>query len=202
MPFIARIALPRALVCLLFVFATTQALAIDHIVIKQGDAQRAVAGQVLETTVDGALMLESPDGSMWFVEAANLVSRTSDETPFASYTQAELAKRLLEELPPGFETFSTQNFLICHNTSKAYAQWCGALFEQLHRAFTNYWTRKGFDLQKPEFPMVAIVFADKQSYAAFARPELGDASEAIIGYYSLQTNRMTMYDLTGVESLR
>ena len=54
----------------------------------------------------------------------------------------------------------------------------------------------------PEFPLVAIVFADQASYARFAHTELGDSASSIIGYYSLATNRMTMYDLTGIESLR
>ena len=47
---------------------------------------------------------------------------------------------------------------------------------------------------------MAIVFADKQSYLKFSRPELGEAGESIIAYFSLMSNRMTMYDLTGVES--
>ena len=67
-------------------------------------------------------------------------------------------------------------------------------------AFTNFWTRKGFELRQPEFPLVAIVFADKQSYLKFSRPDLGEAGESIIGYFGLTSNRMTMYDLTGVEA--
>ena len=47
---------------------------------------------------------------------------------------------------------------------------------------------------------MAVVFADKRSYLKFSQPELGDAGESIIGYFSLMSNRMTMYDLTGVES--
>ena len=46
---------------------------------------------------------------------------------------------------------------------------------------------------------MAIVFADKAAYLKFSRPELGDAGESIVGYFSLTSNRMTMYDLTGVE---
>jgi hypothetical protein len=44
---------------------------------------------------------------------------------------------------------------------------------------------------------VAFVFADRVSYARYARAELNDAVDSIIGYYSLRTNRMTLYDLTG-----
>ena len=178
------------------------AWAVDHVIMKDAIGERELSGRVLDTTVDGGVVLQSADGVIWMIQPENVVRSSSDDAPFTPYTQAELGKQLLAELPKGFETYTTRNFLICHNTSKAYAQWCGALFEQLYSAFTNYWKRKGIDLTKPEFPLVAVVFADKVSYANFARPELGDAGEAIIGYYSFATNRMTMYDLTGVESLR
>ncbi len=61
---------------------------------------------------------------------------------------------------------------------------------------------QGFKLPEPEFPLCAIVFADKASYERFARAELGDAAGSIIGYFSLRTNRMVMYDMTGVGSLK
>ena len=76
------------------------------------------------------------------------------------------------------------------------------MFERLYKAFTNFWSRKGFELHEPEFPLVALVFADHESYSNFSSKELGEAAPSIIGFYSLQTNRMTMYDLTGVEALR
>ena len=44
-------------------------------------------------------------------------------------------------------------------------------------AFTNDWARKGFELSEPEFPLVAVVFADRRSYEKFARPELGEAAD-------------------------
>ena len=48
---------------------------------------------------------------------------------------------------------------------------------------------------------MAVVFNDRRSYIAFAQAEVGEAAQSIIGYFSLTTNRMTMYDLTGVEAL-
>lgn len=180
----------------------TGAYALDHVVWKHDGRQSTADGQLLTRTQDGGMYLQGTDGSLLGIPADELVKHTTDEEPFAPLDRAELSKRLLAELPAGFEIYTTQNYLICHNTSKAYAQWCGALFEQLYRAFTNYWLRKGLDLEKPEFPLVAIVFADKASYTAHASKEVGDAVATIIGYYSQQTNRVTMYDLTGVEAQR
>jgi len=111
-----------------------------------------------------------------------------------------LSKQLLAELPGTFRTYQTAHYLICYDTSIGYAQWCGALFERLYATFTNFWSKRGFPLQEPEFPLVAVIFAERADYLKFSRSELGEAAESIIGYYSLQTNRMTMYDLTGAEA--
>jgi hypothetical protein len=140
------------------------------------------------------------DGGIWLVPPDEQVEHTTDDAPFESFGRDEITKRLLADLPPGFRVHATTHYLIFYNTSQAYALWCGSLFERLYRAFTNYWTRKGCELSQPEFPLVAVVFADKQSYAKFTRPELGNASETMIGYFNLMTNRMLMYDLTGVEA--
>ena len=88
-------------------------------------------------------------------------------------------------MPKGFEVYQTTHYLIFHNTSRAYAQWCGALFERLYTAFHNFWTHQGFELVEPEFPLVAVVFADKASYVKYSQKELGDAADSIFGYYNL-----------------
>ena len=54
----------------------------------------------------------------------------------------------------------------------------------------------------PDFPLVAVVFNSRESYAKFSEGELGSGAGSIVGYYSLRTNRVTMYDLTGRGSLR
>ena len=67
----------------------------------------------------------------------------------------------------------------------------------LHGVFPIIGGRKDLKITEPEFPLVAIVFADRPSYLKHAQAELGDAAGSIIGYFSLRTNRMTMYDLSG-----
>lgn len=178
------------------------AQALDHVAFKRDGKEHRIAGQLLMEAADGSLMIESDDGAISVVTAEELQEHTADEVAFVPLGPEELSQRLLAELPEGFEVHATSRYLICYNTSGAYAQWCGALFERLYKAFTNFWSRRGFDLHKPEFPLVAMVFADRESYRAYARAELGDAVNDIIGYYNPRSNRMTMYDLTGNEALR
>jgi len=139
------------------------------------------------------------DGALWPVTKEELLDRRSDAKPFAPFTRDELTKQLAAELP-GFKPHHTQHYLIYYNTSPAYARWVGSLFEGLHKAFYNYWTRRGAVLHEPQFPFVAIVFDGQESFARHARAEIGETANSIIGYYNLKTNRMTMYDLTGVEA--
>ena len=161
-----------------------------------------VTGRLLVEAEDGGLLLQSSDGALVTVTPAELVKRTTDDVPFKPLTREEAAAEILKTLPDGFKVHTTAHYVVIYNTSQAYAQWCGTLYERLYKAFTNFWTRKGFELTEPEFPLVAMVFADSASYRNYAQPELGDAASAIVGYYSLQSNRVTMYDLTGAESVR
>jgi hypothetical protein len=184
------------------VLAAPAASALEHVTLRQGEGQKTVSGQVVVTAADGGLLLLAADGTLFSIEPQDLIGRRADDEPFAPLSRDALASGLLAELPAGFESYETRHYLICYNTSREYAAWCGALFERLYRGFTNYWSRKGMKLGEPAFPLVAIVFNSRQSYAEFSRAELGKAADSIIGYYSLRTNRITMYDLTGVESLR
>ena len=121
---------------------------------------------------DGGLLIMARDGVLWAVPPEEQVRHTSDDA-LQALRRDEMGKRVLAELPAGFDVHQTAHYLIFYNTSPAYAQWCGSLFERLYLAFTNYWSRKGFELHQPEFPLVAIIFADKQSYCKFAQGRIG-----------------------------
>ncbi|MGQ9576790.1 MAG: DUF1570 domain-containing protein [Thermoguttaceae bacterium] len=171
--------------------------AIERLTFHQDGKTRQLEGRVVVEAQDGGLLLMARDGVLWRVQPDELIQRTRDDAPFRPYSSQELGARLLAELPPGFAAHRTAHYLILYNTSREYAVWSSSLFERLYGAFINFWTRKGFALSEPEFPLVAIVFADMPGYQQYARKEIGEPAEGMIGYYSLQTNRMAMVDLTG-----
>ena len=178
------------------------ARAVEHVTFKHEGTEHSVSGRLVVTAEDGGMLLEATDGRLWTIPPEELQKRESDDAPFEPLTQDELAKQLLAELPLGFEVHKTAHYVICYNTSRSYARWCGSLFERLYMAFTNFWKKQGFDLVEPEFPLISIVFNDQNSYREHIRRELGQGSDSIIGYYSLASNRITTYDLTGIEALR
>jgi hypothetical protein len=184
-------------VCLLLLFASPLS-AMDQVTFRRDGKTREVAGRVLVSAKDGGMLLLAQDGELWLIQPEEKVEHVTNSAPFTPLSREEISKRVLAELPSGFKVHDTAHYLIFYDTSNAYGQWCGSLFERLYMAFTNAWKRKDFELTEPEFPLVAIVFADKDSYRKFAQSDLGEAVDAIIGYYGLISNRMTMYDLTGL----
>jgi hypothetical protein len=194
----------QALVCALIGAAVCPlaARAVDRVTVRREGEKTHITGKTLIEAQDGGVLLMAPNGVLWNVPPDELVERTRDETNFAPLSADELAADVLRQLPEGFEYYKTAHYVICYSTTREYAQWCGSLFERLYRGFTNFWRNKGFELHDPEFPLVAIVFDDRRAYQAHARPVLKGATEAVTGYYSLETNRMTMYDLTGTQAMR
>ncbi len=178
------------------------ASALDHVAFRRDGKDANVSGRLVVKAEDGGLMIMSADGQLWSIQPAELIEHRADETPFAPQSADEAARAVLEQLPGGFEVYRTAHFIVCHNTSRAYAQWCGMLYERLYTGFINYWKHKGLELHEPELPLVCIIFGDQGSYIQHSRDELSDAADSIVAFYSMRTNRVTMFDLTGLESLR
>jgi len=170
--------------------------AVEHVTLRRDGKQVQIAGRLILKAADGGLLVQTRDGEIWAVPPEEQVRHTRDNEPFEPLSAEELGRKLLAELPRGFEVHHTARYVIVHGTSREYAQWCGALLERLHGAFVNFWSRKGLAIEKPEFPLSAIVFGDRASYTRHAQAEVGEGARSIIGYYSLKTNRMTMYDLS------
>jgi hypothetical protein len=187
------------LICSLFVSFTCAAFAVEQVTVTKSGAVRILKGKVLVEAEDGGVLLLTPDGRLWPLPKEEISGRKSDEKPFQPLSRNEYQKVLLESLPQGFKIHQTEHYFICYNTSLAYARWVGALYERLYDGFYTFWKAKGAELHEPEFPLAAVVFDTRQNYENFARAELGPATSTIMGFYSLHSNLVTMYDLTGQE---
>lgn len=168
----------------------------ERIVIEADGERRTLEGVVVVEAVDGGLLVERSDERLELVQPATVRGRTPLDRPVTE-SPRDLGRRILGELPSGFDLLVTRHYVICFDTSRAYAQWCGGLFERLHDAFMNFWRQAGFETTPPPRPLVVVIFADRQRYEAFAARDLGAATDRVVGYYNLMTNRVTTFDLTG-----
>ncbi|MFN8856065.1 MAG: DUF1570 domain-containing protein [Planctomycetaceae bacterium] len=160
---------------------------------------RDFPGTVLTTAKDGGLLVMGQDGRLWTVEPQNLKSRQSLGCEFEAWDRKSLIRRLEDELIPGCEFVQTKHYVVASYAGRAYAQWCAGLFERLHQAFRNYWKQRDILLRDPEFPLVAILLKDERQFRRFATDDAGADAAGSQGYFSIESNRIVIYDLTSSE---
>ncbi len=184
---------------ILLLVAPFQTHAAETITFDDQGVKRTIEAEILREAQDGGLMVQADDGRIWIIQPENLVDRESDSSPLQPIDADEVQRRMLKELPRGFKVHRTQHYVIVYNSSEAYAKRVGVLFEQLHRGFFTYWDNLGWDLPKPRFPLVGLVLANHKSFLAHSRAEIGDTANSLIGYYHLQSNRMTTFNVPNWE---
>ncbi|TWU04252.1 hypothetical protein Pla52n_22910 [Stieleria varia] len=112
----------------------------------------------------------------------------------ASYEPAsvmELKNSLQSEFGKQFEVLTTQNFLVVQPRGRG-TRWPD-LFEQSHRAFVSYMSRRGVEIRRGRFPMIAVVFPDSSAmYAEFKRRSID--MPRVAGIYSSDSNRVMTHD--------
>jgi hypothetical protein len=135
------------------------------------------------------------DGQMHLVDADRVIELRESDGPFLPLTRREMAEQLRREFGASFEIHETAHYLVCHNADRDFARSCGQLFEKLYSAFGNYFRIRKFPVQDSQFPLVAVVFGSEAEFREYSQRELGNAGSQVIGYYSLLTNRMVLYDM-------
>lgn len=116
--------------------------------------------------------------------------RRIDE-PFRVASAAELRNDLRAEFGRDYEVLATPNFLVVQPRGRG-ETW-PRLFEQSHRSFVTYMSRRGVKIRKGRFPMIAVVYPDQTSmYSAFQKLDI-DVSR-VSGLYSGDSNRVMTHD--------
>jgi hypothetical protein len=132
---------------------------------------------------DGRVLEFHPD------EAKNAKAASEAFLPISA---SELRGALSREFGKGFEVSGTGHYLVVHPAGERNL-WAER-FEELYRSFVHYFSARGWRPGEPRFPLVAVVYPNR---AAFAKAAFADGisnPSEVLGYYSIQSNRILMYD--------
>lgn len=157
---------------------------------------QTVSGRILLKAEDGGVLLQERNGVLWTVTPVQLKSLQKSREVFKPFTHAQLSKQLQREFGKGFHVHTTKHYVICSDTGIAYSKWCGALFERLARAFRSHWKSSELKLHDPEFPLVVVIFKNRKDFARYAINDAGASVAQALGYFSMRTNRIALFDLT------
>ena len=189
----------QLLLTVLIASSLAPAFALDYVTLREKGKQVTRDGRIIAKDISDNIVLEERDGYWRIIQPKDIIEQWSDDTKFAPYTREEMKTRLKAEFPKEFRILETKRYMIVYDTTGAYATWCGELLEQLDTAFLVHWQAKGFELTEPEFPLVAVIFADRDNFIRCTIGEVGPAVTEISAYYNQQSNRVVFFDLTGQE---
>ncbi len=181
----------RLFCLILFLFSVTHLQAGRPKYIELKSDKGTFQGRV-ESKNKYACWLIDRDGKLNGLNLSKVKKFRTVSTTFSPYSIPELKSQLAKEFGKQFKIASDGQYIVCASSqhANAYAQ----LFDDTYRSFRNYFSRKGFHLPKPEFPLVAIVFPDFNSYSKYQRKEGLNPSRGIIGYYMRTSNRVALYE--------
>jgi len=184
----------RLIICLmltLFVFAPAAESA--EVVLRMKHEGNVIQGHAIHWT-EREFYLLGRDGKLWEFDIADAPKATRTKGKFSSYSQQEMRNSLRVEYGPRFDVSGTGHFLVVHPVGQR-DQWAQR-FELLYREMVHYFTSRGISVGKPEFPLVAVVFPTKDEFFQHAKNDKM-TDDGVLGYYSLLTNRILLYDQSG-----
>lgn len=113
------------------------------------------------------------------------------KSPYEPATTAEMRSRLQREFGRDFEVLTTQHFLVVQPRGRG-ERW-PQMFEKSHRAFVNYMSRRGVQIRRGRFPMVAVVMPD--SAAMYTElDKMNVDAKRVAGIYARESNRVITHD--------
>ena len=145
----------------------------------------------LEAKSANVCWLMGRDGQLSPVEIKAIESVRTIAPHFREYTAAELRDQLRREMPKPFRVEGVGRFLVCaEKNNRRFGEIC----EDTYRTFHRYFTVRGFKITEPQFPLVIIVFPDRQSFAEYCHKDGINPPKGMLGYYMRLTNRVALFD--------
>ena len=134
------------------------------------------------------------DGAYWFIDPHDAKNVRIVSSRFYSYSAAEIRAALFREFGKKFDVSGTGHYLVVH--PKGQRNLWAQRFEDLYRNFTHYFRSRKIRIERPQFPLVAIVFHQRQDFLRYAGKSGINLSSRILGCYEFKSNRIMLYDRT------
>jgi hypothetical protein len=166
----------------------------------EGPAQFMMATQIAGQKLEGQplawdaqqMFLLGRDGALYDFAPQQAKKSRKTGRAFQGYSISEMRQQLRAEFDRSFEVSTTNHFVVVHPRGQ-WGAWTERL-ESLYRSFVHYMSVRGFDLQAPAVPLVAIVFRDRTAYTRYAAAMGSHLLPNTLGHYDPTTNRIFLYD--------
>ncbi len=162
--------------------------------VELGDGKSTAVRGRIESLDKNQVALMQQDGRIRLLPRQQLKVHRKIASRFEAFDRDEITEQLRREFGRGYRIVSSQHYVVVVPASSRtkYAQ----IFEDVFRAFSYQLRRRSYDLEEPEFPLVAIVFPDFREFATYARADDVRPTPTLRGYYHRLSNRVAVYEGT------
>ena len=143
-----------------------------------------------------SVALLNRDGQLFEFAASRAKQAKKTAPRFSGYSTEEMRQRLYEEFGSGYDYTSTQHYVVVHARGGK-AVWADR-FERMFRTFSQYFRVRGFNVQDPPYPLVAVVFRNRSEYQRYVTKSKSGAPSGALGRYESLSNRVYLYDQSSV----
>ena len=126
---------------------------------------KMVEGKPLSWTADQMLLL-GRDGKLYEFNPKTAKEAQKTSPRFFGYSPSEVKGQLQKEFGKQFEVSATRHYLVVHPQGEK-DEWANR-FEDLYKRFEHYFRVRGFKLEEPPYPLVAVVFRNQGEYRRHA----------------------------------
>lgn len=166
-------------------------------------AEMGVEGYVVAPMPDGGVLLEHRSGRLQMINGPTIVERSETEFEFRRLSDDEMGSYLTSLTGPEFHISQTDHYIICANTSEAYAEYVGRLLERVYEAYAEFTQQLKAPFTAPKEKLPIIILSSVSEFQEFAKLQHPEATfEDTPGYYSIRENQVLLQDLTRDRSLK
>jgi hypothetical protein len=154
---------------------------------------KTVEGKPLNWNSQQMLLL-GRDGKLYDFNPRLATDAEKTSPTYVPYSAAEMKALLQYEFDSRFDITLTRHYVVVHPRGER-DEWADR-FEDLYNRFSHYFRVRGFELQEPVCPLVAIVFRDQAEYFRSAAASGTPMHPNTLGHYDPRTNRVFLFDVT------
>ena len=160
---------------------------------------RTVDGETFEgrplAWTDYEMHLLGRDGRLHTFDPQEAKDAKKTSPNFFGYSVPEMKRELYREFGDALDITTTQHYIVVHPRG-GHSDWANR-FEELYRSCLAYFRVRGFQPEEPKFPLVAIVYRNRDELQS---GRVGQRQVACrpntLGHYDNTSNRVQLYDVT------
>lgn len=159
--------------------------------IRVSDGKKNYEGKVVALSKTQCSLIDR-QGQLVRLKVSSLKTFEKISPRFQPQPTSEFRDELRREFVGSYEVSGTTHYLVCAPVGKA--RQYGQLFENIYRDVEQFYRVRGFQIHSPEVPLVAVVFGSQREFMAYCVKDKVPPSPGLMGYYSLLTNRVALFD--------